>query len=172
MTFAMYKALHSRYRRLVDTNYTQLHQQLKSLLDGESDALANSANFVALLFAGMTDINWVGIYVLRDDELVLGPFQGLPACVRIPMGHGVCGTSASKGQTLRIPDVYKFAGHIACDPASRSELVVPLRIANSLVGVLDIDSPTPGRFSAADQAGIERLCDEFVARIQLNKQFI
>lgn len=157
---------------MTEPDYPHLHQQVAALLTGEPDALANSANFVALLFAGMTDINWVGIYVLRDDELVLGPFQGLPACVRIPIGHGVCGTSAESGQTLRVPNVHEFAGHISCDPASRSELVVPLRIAKQLVGVLDIDSPKLDRFSAADQVGIESLCDQFVTHLERQNRFI
>ena len=108
-----------------------------------------------------TNINRLGIYVLRSNELVLGPFQGLPACVRIPIGHGVCGTAAEKLQALRVADVHEFPGHIACDAASRSELVVPLLIDSRLVGVLDIDSPSVDRFSAEDQMGIEALCAAF-----------
>lgn len=141
-----------------DPDYKLLQSQLSALLADESDPLANASNFVALLNTAMTDVNWLGIYVLRGDELVLGPFQGLPACVRIPVGNGVCGTAAEKLQTLRVEDVHDFPGHIACDAASRSELVVPLLIDGRLVGVLDIDSPSVGRFSAEDQSGIERLC--------------
>ncbi len=144
-----------------DPDYPLLQSQVSALLGDESDPLANASNFVALLNAAMEDVNWLGIYVLRGDELVLGPFQGLPACVRIPVGKGVCGTAADKLQTLRVADVHDFPGHIACDTASRSELVVPLLIDGRLVGVLDIDSPSVGRFSAADQTGIEGLCDVY-----------
>jgi len=144
-----------------DPDYPLLQSQVSALLADETDPLANASNFVALLNAAMEDVNWLGIYVLRGDELVLGPFQGLPACVRIPVGKGVCGTAADKLQTLRVADVHDFPGHIACDTASRSELVVPLLIDGRLVGVLDIDSPSVGRFSAADQTGIEGLCDAY-----------
>lgn len=146
-----------------DPDYKLLQSQLSALLADEPDPLANASNFVALLNSAMDDVNWLGIYVLRGNELVLGPFQGLPACVRIPVGSGVCGTAAEKLQTLRIEDVHEFAGHIACDAASRSELVVPLLIDDRLVGVLDIDSPSVGRFSAADQSGIEDLCAAYCA---------
>jgi GAF domain-containing protein len=144
-----------------DSDYTLLRSQLRALLADESDPLANASNFVALLNAAMDDINWLGIYVLRGDELVLGPFQGLPACVRIAVGNGVCGEAAEKLQTIRVEDVHDFPGHIACDAASRSELVVPLIIDGRLLGVLDIDSPFVGRFSAEDQTGIEGLCAAF-----------
>ena len=140
------------------TDYTLLDSQAEALLRDEPDALANAANFVALLYNALDDVNWLGIYVLRDDELVLGPFQGQPACVHIAVGSGVCGTAAATLQTQRVPDVQAFPGHIVCDAASRSEIVVPLIVDGSLVGVLDIDSPTPDRFSADDQDGIERLC--------------
>jgi L-methionine (R)-S-oxide reductase len=139
------------------SNYALLEAQAVALADGEPDLLANCANFVALLYQGMADVNWLGIYVLRGDELVLGPFQGLPACVRIALGKGVCGTAARSRTTQRVPDVHAFAGHIACDAASRSELVVPLLHDDRLFGVLDIDSPSLDRFSAEDQAGIECL---------------
>ncbi len=145
-----------------ETDYRLLAAQLAALTGSESDTLANTANFVGLLFNAMPDINWLGVYVLRDDALVLGPFQGIPACVRIPVGDGVCGTAASERKTQRVADVHQFAGHIACDPASRSELVVPLIAGGTLLGVLDIDSPSPGRFSAEDQAGVEALCEDFV----------
>ena len=140
------------------TDYTLLDSQAQALLRDEPDALANAANFVALLYNALDDVNWLGIYVLRGDELVLGPFQGQPACVHIPVGNGVCGTAAATLETQRVADVHAFPGHIACDAASRSEIVVPLVVDGSLVGVLDIDSPSLDRFSADDQAGIERLC--------------
>jgi len=143
-------------------DYQSLNSQLAALIADENDALANSASFVALLHAGIPDINWLGLYVLRDKELVLGPFQGMPACVRIPLGQGVCGTAAEQRETLRVDDVHEFSGHIVCDPESRSEIVVPLSIHGELVGVLDIDSPKPSRFSAADQSGVELLCKTFM----------
>ena len=150
----------------MSVDYQSLNNQLAALIADEKDALANSANFVGLLYAGLPDINWLGIYVLRDDELVLGPFQGLPACVRIPLGQGVCGTAALKMDTLRVDDVHEFAGHIVCDPESRSEVVVPLLLHGELVGVLDIDSPKLSRFSATDQLGVELLCKTFVQNLQ------
>lgn len=143
------------------TDYTLLDSQLEALLRDEQDTLANAANFVALIYNALDDVNWLGIYVLRGDELVLGPFQGQPACVHIDVGSGVCGTAAAALETQRVPDVHEFPGHIVCDAASRSEIVVPLIIDGSLVGVLDIDSPSLDRFSEADQAGIERLCETY-----------
>jgi GAF domain-containing protein len=151
-------------------DYQSLNSQLAALLADETDALANSANFVGLLFAGISDINWLGIYVLRGDELVLGPYQGMPACVRIPLGQGVCGTAAKKMATLRVADVHEFAGHIVCDPESRSEVVVPLSLHGKLLGVLDIDSPRPSRFSEADQEGVELLCNTFVRKLEQDLQ--
>jgi GAF domain-containing protein len=144
-------------------DYKLLQAQLDALLADDSDVLANTSNFVALLNNALDDINWIGVYVLRGDELVLGPFQGLAACVRIPLGKGVCGTAAKRLETLRVADVHEFPGHIACDVASRSELVVPLVIEDELVGVLDIDSPLLDRFSSDDQAGIEAVCRSFCA---------
>jgi GAF domain-containing protein len=141
---------------------------LAALLAGETDVLANSANFVGCLYSGMPDINWLGIYVLRGSELVLGPFQGQPACVRIPLGRGVCGTAAARVETQRVADVRDFAGHIACDPASVSEIVVPLSMQGTLVGVLDIDSPQWSRFDAADQCGVEMLCRTFLLHLEAN----
>jgi GAF domain-containing protein len=143
------------------TDYTLLDSQAEALLRDEPDALANAANFVALLYNALDDVNWLGIYVLRGDELVLGPFQGQPACVHIALGSGVCGTAAATLQTQRVPDVHAFPGHIVCDAVSRSEIVVPLIVGGSLVGVLDIDSPSADRFSEDDEAGIERLCKTF-----------
>src|SRR5712691_9815921 len=135
--------------------YSDLAASLASLLEGESDPLANLANASALLSAALERINWCGFYLLRGEELVLGPFQGKPACVRIAMGKGVCGTAAARRETLLVPDVNAFPGHIACDADSRSEIVVPLVAAGSLRGVLDIDSPEPGRFDAVDREGLE-----------------
>jgi GAF domain-containing protein len=143
--------------------YKELAQQLEGLLAGERDAIANAANMSALIFTSLPDLNWAGFYFLRGDTLVLGPFQGKPACVRIAMGKGVCGTAAAERRTLRVEDVDAFPGHIACDSASRSELVVPLIRNGDVIGVLDIDSPIPSRFDAIDQAGIERLAAIFIA---------
>jgi len=137
------------------TDYRELEARMSALIAGEPDLLANAANFVGLMYQALTDVNWLGIYVLRGEELVLGPFQGLPACVHIPLGKGVCGAAASSRRTLRVPDVHAFPGHIVCDTASRSELVVPLVHGERLFGVLDIDSPSPDRFSENDQRGIE-----------------
>ena len=157
---------------MADLDYKLLQSQLKALLGSESDSLANAANFVALAYNAMEDVNWLGIYVLRDNELVLGPFQGQPACVRIPLGQGVCGTAAASLATQRIRDVHEFPGHIACDAASRSELVVPLLVNGKLIGVLDIDSPSLDRFSADDQAGIEMLCSTYCDLQKSSQAFI
>lgn len=135
--------------------YADLHRALAGLLAGESDIIANTANFAALVYTTLPELNWAGCYFLRGNELVLGPFQGRPACVRIAMGRGVCGTAAERRASVLVPDVHAFDGHIVCDPLSRSELVVPLLKGDTLIGVFDMDSPLPGRFEAADQAGIE-----------------
>jgi len=142
--------------------YALLAAQLQALLAGERDFIANAAQFCALLFQELSALNWAGFYLVRGDELVLGPFQGRVACVRIPMGRGVCGVAAATRQTQRVEDVHSFAGHIACDSASRSELVVPLLKAGRLIGVLDLDSPQLARFTAADRVGIERLVEIFL----------
>jgi len=157
---------------MLETDYRLLRTQLVALLRDEPDALANASNFVALLFHALDDINWLGLYVLRGEQLVLGPFQGQPACVRIPIGRGVCGTAAAKRASIRVEDVHEFPGHIVCDAASRSELVVPLLLAGRLVGVLDIDSPSIGRFSAADQAGVESLCVAYCDLLDAEAAFI
>jgi len=141
--------------------YRQLLQQLAGLLQGETDWVANAANASALLWHTLPQLNWVGFYFLRGGELVVGPFQGKPACVRIALGRGVCGTAASSGLTQVVPDVHAFPGHIACDAASRSEVVVPLMHAGRVVGVLDLDSPELGRFDAADAAGLEQVAALF-----------
>ena len=137
--------------------YAQLLDQARALVHGEPDRIANAANLSALLFNALPDLNWAGFYFFDGRELVVGPFQGLPACVRIPLDKGVCGAAASTRQTQRIQDVDAFPGHIACDSASRSELVVPLFDGDTLVGVFDLDSPLPGRFDAIDQQGIEAI---------------
>ena len=135
--------------------YANLQQSLGGLLAGEHDLIANAANFAALVYDSLPDLNWAGCYFLRGDELVLGPFQGRPACVRIAIGRGVCGTAAQRRSSVLVADVHEFPGHIACDAASRSELVVPMLRGELLVGVFDLDSPRIGRFTAVDQAGIE-----------------
>ena len=137
--------------------YAELIAELDALLQGERDPIANAANATAAIFYSLPDLNWAGVYFLRGPELVVGPFQGRPACTRIPLGRGVCGTAAAERRSVRVPDVAAFPGHIACDPASRSELVVPLICVERLVGVLDLDSPRLARFDDADQAGCEML---------------
>ena len=137
--------------------YAQLLAQARALMHGEPDRIANAANLSALVFHALPDLNWVGFYFYDGVELVVGPFQGLPACVRIALGKGVCGTAAATGTTQLVPDVDAFPGHIACDSASRSELVVPLLDGDRLVGVFDLDSPRPGRFDAIDQVGLEAI---------------
>ena len=143
--------------------YASLVVQLLSLLKGEHDLIANAANFSALLFNSLPNVNWAGFYFLQDGELVLGPFQGNPACVRIPMGTGVCGVAAQQCETIIVPNVHEFPGHIACDVASNSEIVVPLFDGERLLGVLDLDSPTIGRFDDQDAEGLNELVTVFVA---------
>lgn len=135
---------------------------LEGVLAGERDPWANLANAAAVLFGGLPGLNWVGFYLLRGGELVLGPFQGRPACVRIPLSRGVCGQAARTRSTQRVDDVHQFEGHIACDAASRSELVVPLMLGTRLLGVLDLDSPQPGRFSEADARAMEQAAAQIV----------
>jgi GAF domain-containing protein len=143
--------------------YRELAQQLGGLLAGERDAIANAANTVALLFTSLPDLNWAGFYFLRSpEELVLGPFQGKPACVRISVGRGVCWTAVERRHSMLVEDVHAFADHIACDAASRSELVVPLVRDNRILGVIDLDSPLPARFDLDDQRGIEAIADIYV----------
>jgi GAF domain-containing protein len=139
--------------------YRELHQQLAALFSGERDGLANAANMSALLFQMLPDLNWAGFYFLRGAGLVLGPFQGKVACVRIAMGKGVCGTAALRRETLVVADVHEFPGHIACDAASRSEIVVPLIHNAHLFGVLDLDSPRPARFDAEDAQGLNQAAE-------------
>src|SRR5947207_15576511 len=137
--------------------YDALAAQLSSLLAGERDLIANAANFSSLIFHSLPDLNWAGFYFVKDGELVLGPFQGQPACVRIRVGQGVCGAGASKCETVIVPNVHEFPGHIACDSASNSEVVVPLMKDSKLIGVLDLDSPSIGRFDAEDADGLQKL---------------
>lgn len=138
-------------------SYRELREQLAALLTGERDALANTANAAALLYHTLPGLNWAGFYLLRGGELVLGPFQGKVACVRIALGSGVCGTAAARRETVVVADVHAFPGHIACDAASRSEIVVPLVWEDRLFGVLDLDSPLPARFDREDAAGLESI---------------
>jgi L-methionine (R)-S-oxide reductase len=149
--------------------YPEIHAQLEGLLAGETDGLANAANSSALLFQLLPRLNWVGFYFLRGRELVLGPFQGKVACVRIPLGKGVCGTAAERRETLVVPDVHAFPGHIACDAASRSEIVVPLLHRDRVLGVLDLDSPDPARFDERDAAGLEGVVARLLARSDFSR---
>lgn len=148
------------------TLYAALTADLRALLHDEHDLIANAANMSSLIFHTLPDLNWAGVYLLKPapqgEELVLGPFQGKPACVRIAIGKGVCGTAAARRTSIVVPDVNEFPGHIACDSASRSELVVPLIKGDHLLGVLDLDSPTPGRFEDADREGCEALARVFL----------
>lgn len=144
--------------------YRELLAQAEGLLAGERDAIANAANLSALIFDAVADLNWAGFYFLKTaDELVLGPFQGKVACVRIPVGKGVCGSAVAERRSQLVPDVHAFPGHIACDAASRSEVVVPLMRDGAIFGVLDLDSPLPGRFTQEDLAGFEALAALYVA---------
>ena len=147
--------------------YAQLLEQARALLHGERDRIANAANLSALVCNALPDLNWVGFYFFDGSELVVGPFQGLPACVRIPLDKGVCGAAARTRQTQRIEDVQAFPGHIACDSASNSELVVPLVDANgALIGVFDLDSPVTARFSVEDQHGLEAIARAYLESLQ------
>ena len=145
--------------------YADLNKQLAGLLSGERDFIANAANFSALVFNFLPDLNWAGFYLLRGDSLILGPFQGKPACVRIPVypqPRGVCGNCAFHGKTFLVPNVHEFPGHIACDTASNAEIVLPIIVNGKLIGVFDIDSPTISRFDADDQAGLEAMVATFI----------
>jgi len=150
------------------TLYRDLVEELDALLSGEADAIANAANAAAAIYHTLPALNWAGFYFLRGDTLVLGPFQGQPACVRIKIGAGVCGTAARERRTVLVPDVAKFPGHIACDIASRSELVVPLLRDGDIMGVLDLDSPDLARFDTDDQAGCEALAAVVVRHLALS----
>lgn len=147
--------------------YSQLIQQANAVLMHETDFIANAANLSALLYHSLPDINWSGFYLLKQDELVLGPFQGKPACTRIPLGKGVCGTAAKQRTSVVVPNVHEFPGHIACDHASNAEIVVPLVRENRLLGVLDIDSPLFNRFDDTDRQGLETLVALFLRQSHL-----
>lgn len=146
-------------------NYELVIQQLAALLEGETNKIANLSNASALLGQFLERINWVGFYLMEDNELVLGPFQGLPACVRIPMGRGVCGTAAEKRETIVVEDVHQFPGHIACDAASQSEIVIPLIKNDEVIGVLDIDSPEKDRFDELDKQYLERFVETLLKHL-------
>lgn len=145
--------------------YTELVEQARALLAGEPNEIARAANFAALVFHGVPDLNWAGFYLFDGIELVVGPFQGKPACVRIALGRGVCGTAAQTGKTQLVQDVHAFPGHIACDSASNSEIVVPMFRHDKLLGVWDVDSPTLSRFDAEDQIGMEALVQVFLQHL-------
>lgn len=145
--------------------YAELAAQARALLQDEPDRIANAANLSALAYQALPELNWAGFYFFDGNELVLGPFQGKPACVRIPLNRGVCGAAASQRQTQLVPDVHAFPGHIACDAASRSEIVVPLVHRGELIGVWDVDSPVPDRFDEDDRKGMEALCEVFLATL-------
>ena len=150
---------------LAEAGYAELARDLRALLAGERDLVANAANTAALIWEALPDLNWAGFYLYKSGELVLGPFQGKPACVRIAIGKGVCGTAAARRATVLVEDVHAFPGHIACDSASNSEIVVPLLRGNELIGVLDLDSPKFERFDAEDQAGLEQVVAEVLKAI-------
>ncbi|MBO4931499.1 MAG: GAF domain-containing protein [Clostridia bacterium] len=149
---------------MTNTNYPELHAQLAALTDGVPHPIANLANASALLYQTLDNLNWAGFYLMENGQLVLGPFQGKTACIEIPVGRGVCGTAVARGETILVKNVHEFPGHIACDSASNSEIVVPIRKNGEIIGVLDIDSPLLGRFTEDDQAGLE----EFVRILEKN----
>jgi L-methionine (R)-S-oxide reductase len=162
---------HSCDFRDKSAGYEQLAAQLRGLLAGETDPIANAANTAALIFDALPEVSWAGFYFLRGGELIVGPFQGKPACVRIAMGRGVCGAAAARRETIIVPDVNAFPGHIACDAASRSEVVVPLIAGDRLGGVLDLDSARLARFDEVDARGLERLAALFVQASRLEELF-
>lgn len=153
------------YKGTLEEQYNLLSKQLAALLEGEEDLIANLSNASALLNQFLTDINWVGFYLMKNGELVLGPFQGLPACVRIPVGLGACGTAVEKGETIVVDDVHQFPGHIACDARSNSEIVIPLVKNGEIIGVLDIDSPLKNRFKQEDRLGLEKFVQTLIRYI-------
>ena len=154
------------YTESREKNYEVVLEQLRALIDGEEDVIANLANASALLNQFLDNINWVGFYLWKDDELVLGPFQGLPACIRIPYGKGVCGTAVKERKTMLVPNVHEFPGHIACDARSQSEIVIPLMVRDEVVGVLDINSPILNRFDEIDQTYLEQFVDILVSNMK------
>ena len=153
------------YQGKKEENYQLVQKQLAALIEDEPNRIANLSNASALLNQFLTQVNWVGFYLAEGSQLVLGPFQGLPACVRIPFGKGVCGTAASERKTMRVDDVHQFPGHIACDAASNSEIVIPMIKDGELIGVLDIDSPITNRFDEADQKGLEQFVEILIEQL-------
>ena len=151
-----------------EKQYHLINAQVQAIIADESDMIANMANIAAVLFNGLEQVNWAGFYLFKQEQLVLGPFQGQPACIRIPMGKGVCGTSASLRKTLVVEDVHDFAGHIACDAASNSEIVIPIVSEDRLIGVLDIDSPIHARFNEEDRLGLEGTVKLFIQSLSTN----
>jgi L-methionine (R)-S-oxide reductase len=147
-----------------EQKYTEILKQAEALLEGETDWLANLANTASHLFHVLDDVNWCGYYLMKENQLVLGPFMGKPACVRIPVGKGVCGTTVARGETIVVEDVHQFPGHIACDAASRSEIVIPMYVDGRIIGVLDIDSPVLKRFDETDQQYLEKYVDIVLAK--------
>ncbi|MCW8108460.1 GAF domain-containing protein [Alteromonas ponticola] len=145
--------------------YLRLVNQAESLVSGEHDLIANMANISALLYTQLEEVNWAGFYLYKEEQLVLGPFQGNPACIRIPMGKGVCGTAAERRETQLVEDVHAFEGHIACDAASNSEIVIPLIVGDTLIGVLDIDSPRVARFTQEDKEGLTAIANRLMATL-------
>ncbi len=154
-----------------DEDYQTLCQALQALIQDETDALANLANSAALLFQIMEEINWAGFYLFKENQLILGPFQGKPACVRIALGKGVCGTAAQNGESIVVQDVHQFPGHIACDEASASEIVIPILKDDKLIGVLDVDSPVKARFNEMDRQGLQGYVDILSANIHWEDLF-
>jgi GAF domain-containing protein len=152
-----------------ETFYQELLIQIQSLINNETDVIANMANISALLFEALDEVNWVGFYRVHGNELVLGPFQGKVACIRIPVGKGVCGTAVSSKQTQLVADVHEFKGHIACDATTNSEIVIPVKLNNDIIAVLDIDSTSFGRFNEDDQKGLEAIVNTFVEQLDKNE---
>lgn len=152
-----------------ETFYQELLIQTQSLINNETDVIANMANISALLFEALDEVNWVGFYRVHGNELVLGPFQGKVACIRIPVGKGVCGTAVSSKQTQLVADVHEFKGHIACDATTNSEIVIPVKLNNDIIAVLDIDSTSFGRFNEDDQKGLEAIVNTFVEQLDKNE---
>lgn len=155
-----------KYTKPKSKNYQLVVKQLNALIEGETNLIANLSNASALLNQFLDDVNWVGFYLYEEEQLILGPFQGLPACIRIPLGRGVCGTAAEKKEILRVMDVHQFPGHIACDAASQSEIVLPILKDGRLIGVLDIDSPSKNRFDEEDEIGLKLFVDTLVQSIK------
>ena len=154
-----------KYTKMKSENYQLVAKQLEALIEGEPNLIANLSNASALLNQFLDDVNWVGFYLYEEEQLILGPFQGLPACIRIPLGKGVCGTAAERREIIRVMDVHQFPGHIACDAASQSEIVLPIVKEGRLIGVLDIDSPSKNRFDEEDESGLKEFVNVLIKSI-------